>query len=536
MNTPTNDSMPPASGDGDLSAAPGFSAAELHALRNRVSDLERQRNRYKKRYEAATEDRNETQAQTLIRYAKQEPHEVFRDEKGEAYITFGMDGIMRSAPIRGSAFGHWLRWCFYDEHEKPPGAQAVQDAREHLCAHAEFEGAKHTVELRNAETADGIEIDLGGDDWRCVRVTSEKWEVTVRPRAKFRRSKATASYAFPVRGEKGLSLLRQHIRVKDDENFALLCGWLVQALRPSGPYPVLVLTGEQGSGKTTTAELIRQIVDPSMLPTRSAPRNEEDLAVAADNSHVLNFDNLSGVSPWLSDALCRLATGGGFATRQLYTNREESIFHGARPVILNGIEDLTARPDLADRAVILELAPIPDEERRTAEEIRDAFNNDRAEIFGALLDALSTAMDRVKSINLDSLPRMADFAKWAQAAEICYGVEPGTFARAYEENRDVANETALEADEVATAVVHMLEDKGSWTGKMSDLPKVLKAYLFDSETPPKELQSWQALSGWFKRKMPVLRRAGVQREDDPRERIRAFTLSLVEDADGEAPF
>lgn len=39
--------------------------------------------------------------------------------------------------------------------------------------------------------------------------------------------------------------------------------------------------------------------------------------IAANNSWCLAYDDLSHVPPWLSDALCRLSTGGGFATREL---------------------------------------------------------------------------------------------------------------------------------------------------------------------------------------------------------------------------
>lgn len=64
---------------------------------------------------------------------------------------------------------------------------------------------------------------------------------------------------------------------------------------------------------------------------------------------------------WISDTLCRLATGGGFAVRRLYSDMDEVLFDAARPVILNGIEDIVTRPDLADRAVFLTLEPIPEE-------------------------------------------------------------------------------------------------------------------------------------------------------------------------------
>ena len=110
------------------------------------------------------------------------------------------------------------------------------------------------------------------------------------------------------------------------------------ALRPTGPYPVLVLTGEQGSAKSTCARMLRALVDPHEAALRAPPRNEHELFIAARNAHVLAFDNLSTVSPWLSDALSRLATGAGFAARKLYTDDEENVISAERPTILNSID------------------------------------------------------------------------------------------------------------------------------------------------------------------------------------------------------
>jgi hypothetical protein len=105
-------------------------------------------------------------------------------------------------------------------------------------------------------------------------------------------------------------------------------------------------------------------------PNVAADRREDrDLFIAASNGHVLAFDNVSGLPAWISDTLCRLATGGGFAVRQLYSDQDEVLFDAARPVILNGIEDIVTRPDLADRALFLTLEPIAEERRRPEQEL-----------------------------------------------------------------------------------------------------------------------------------------------------------------------
>jgi hypothetical protein len=150
----------------------------------------------------------------------------------------------------------------------------------------------------------------------------------------------------PVLGG-SIALLRKFINVGSDDNWMLCLAWLVAALRPTGPYPILVLQGEQGSAKSTMGKLLRRLLDPVVAPVRTPPRSDRDLLIAAVNSWVIAYDNLSGIQHWLSDALCRLATGGGFSTRELYTDSDEVIFDAMRPVILNGIDHDRQRRELS---------------------------------------------------------------------------------------------------------------------------------------------------------------------------------------------
>ena len=239
-----------------------------------------------------------------------------------------------------------------------------------------------------------------------------------------------------------------------------MVAWALAVLRNRGPYPVIVLSGEQGSAKSTVSAILRSLLDPNSAPLRALPREDRDLFIAANNSHVLAFDNVSGLQPWISDTLCRLSTGGGFAVRQLYTDRDEVLFDAVRPVILNGIEDIAARPDLADRAIFLTLESIPEERRRPEAELWAAFETERPRILGALLDAVVQGLRRLPDTKLERLPRMADFALWASACEPAIW-PPGTFWSAYCGNRDEAVENVIEADPVAAVVRALMETRTS---------------------------------------------------------------------------
>ena len=121
-------------------------------------------------------------------------------------------------------------------------------------------------------------------------------------------------------------------------------------------------------------------------PLRSLSREERELMIAANNGYLLAFDNVSGLPIWLSDALCRLASGGGFAVRQLYTDDDEVLFQAARPILLNGIEDVISRPDLADRAMFLTLTPIGERQRRSEAQLWHEFEIARPRMLGTMFD------------------------------------------------------------------------------------------------------------------------------------------------------
>jgi hypothetical protein len=271
------------------------------------------------------------------------------------------------------------------------------------------------------------------------------------------------------------------------------------------------LQGEQGSAKSTVERLLRALVDPSTAPLRTTPRNERDLIIAASNSRCVAFDNISNLPSWTSDALCRLSTGGGFSARELYTDAEEVLFDATRPVILNGITDVATRPDLLDRSLIVTLPPIPEEERKPEAGLWRDFEKARPAILGALLEAVSGALGTVESVRLEGMPRMADFALWATAAEEALGLEPGAFMEAYAGNRREATESALEADPVASGVREFMRERERWRGTPTELWKALND-LTDEDV--RHTKAWpsapNSLTNRLKRLAPALRGVGIE--------------------------
>ena len=345
---------------------------------------------------------------------------------------------------------------------------------------------------------------------------------------------------MPERGGT-LDELRQLVNVATDDDFRLLVGWLLASLYPRGPYPILILNGEQGSGKSTQARLLRMLVDPNAAPIRMPPREERDLLVAARNSRVVCLDNVSYVREWLADGLCRLSTGGGFSARQLYTDLDEVLFEVMRPALLNGIPDLATRPDLADRAISLVLPTISEDRRMSEYDFWQTLNAAKPRILGVLLDALSCAVRRLPEIQLDHLPRMADFARLLTAAEEAFGWEQGSFLNAYSNNQAEAIESTIEADPVAQAVMDLMrgglgadfgsQDVEPWSGTATILLQNLEGLVSESGL---RSRSWpkqaNTLSNRLRRAAPALRTNGIEVEFGDREgraRHRVIRISKV---------
>jgi hypothetical protein len=255
---------------------------------------------------------------------------------------------------------------------------------------------------------------------------------------------------------------------------------------------------------------LRALIDPNVAPVRALPREERELMIAANNGHVLAFDNLSRLPGWISDALCRLASGGSFALRQLYTDADEVLFQAARPTILNGIEDIITRQDLADRAIFLTMGSIPDEQRRPEAELWHRFEPARPRILGALLEAVAHGLRMRNSIRFARLPRMADFAKWATACETALW-SPGTFRMAYDANRRRAVEDVVEADPVAACVRRIMAKQTRWVGTASDL---LNATAVGEHHLAGRIADWpknpRALAGRLRRSQAFLRTLGIE--------------------------
>ena len=457
--------------------------------------------------------------------------ELSHTPEGKAFADFVIRGHRETWPVRSKGFKQWLGYRYYVATKSAPNSEALQAALGVIEARARYDAPERGVALRVTELDGRVYIDLCNENWQAIEIDEDDWRIVDEPPVCFRRASGMLPLPIPKHGGQ-IETLRQYLNLGAEDKeaterkFTLTVSWLLACLRPQGPYPVLVLAGEQGTAKSTFAAVSRAFIDPNVSALRALPREGHDLFIAANNGWLLAFDNISTLPDWLSDTFCQLSTGGGFSVRQLYTDADEMLFAAMRPIILNGIEDFAGRPDLADRSLFLVLEPIAESDRQSEQKFWEAFEKDRPAILGALLDRVVHGLRHLPSVTLERTPRMADFARWATACEL----QPGAFMKAYEQNRDQAVETVLDFDIIAAAVqAFAAKQSQPWTGTATQLLNALTVEVGETAARAKEWpKTPKALSGRLRRAAPFLRKAGVRLSFERSMATRTLTLQPAE--------
>ncbi len=459
--------------------------------------------------DAAVERRpSRSQSSELVDLVHQRDAELWH-HRGEAFATVLADaGHREHWPLRSAPLRDLLARTYFDASGRVPSSQALTDALNVLVCQARYRGPEHETAVRVAQHGDRIYLDLCDAAWRVVDISNNRWRVIENSPVRFTRRNGMQALPEPVRGG-SLDDLRKITNVPEDDDWRLVVAWVVATLF-RGPYCILALQGEQGSAKSTFAKMLRSVVDPHDVPLRRPPRDERDLMIAATNNLLVGYDNLSGLRTDLADALCSLATGAGFGTRRLFSDGDEHLCAAMRPMLINGIDDICVRGDLADRAVILTLPPIPDTKRRAESELWEQYHAIRPAVLGALLDIASGVLRERPEVKLTRMPRMADFARIGAAVERVLGWGEGAFLAAYDRNRTGGAVAVIEGSVVGAALLGWLEGRDSWSGTPADLLRELNAVASEEERATRGWpDSARGMTAAVIRLAPALRGHGV---------------------------
>ena len=407
-------------------------------------------------------------ANTLIELAL-ELGSLWHDSTGAGWIDFSVDGNMQTARLRSKRFRDFLSRALWERHSRSISSESWSEAVGTLEGLARFNGLEREPFLRVGKHEGSIYIDLGTKDWQIVRVGPDGWDVIPYSDCpiRFYRADCQLPLPIPVRGG-SLDGLWQLLNFKELDR-PLVLGWILSTLTPDGPKPILALSGEKGSGKSSAATLLKRLTDPTKVSKASAVGDPRQVASSAAGRWVLSFDNLTHLSPDQQDLLCCIATGAGYSHRTLYTDLEETFLEYRRPQILTGVDLVPTRSDLLDRCLIVRLERIPDEKRLPESELEALTAKLLPGIYGALLDLLVVALRNLPTTRPDELPRMADFALLCIAAGI------PNFESAYAGNIETGSQAAVEANPLAAGILALLDaHNGYWHGSSTDLIRRLQ--------------------------------------------------------------
>ena len=456
--------------------------------------------------DGAPPEEDETVADKLIDLARSQC-QFLHDAQREPYAVFEAAGARQVHGVLSSGFSDYLSHAYYTQHDRAPTESSLKVALATLRGQAQFDGEACEVFTRIAKTEAGYWLDLCNDAWQCVQVTATGWAVVAGAGAPlFTRSASMRPLPVPERGGT-LDALWPLVNIPKDDRLLLLA-WMLECLRPDTPHVVLELVGEQGSAKSSTQRALRRLIDPNQADLRAAPKSVEDVWIAARNSHMVSLENLSHLHPQYQDALCVLATGGGYSARTLYTNAEETIIDLRKPIVLNGISVIVTAQDLLDRCLHIDLPTI--ESRLTEAELEAKFEAAQPALLGALLDLFVKVLAMLPSVSIapEHRPRMADFAALGEAVFRVHGKPAGAFLARYSDMRKDGVLRTIDASPVGAALVaYLAAVPGGFNDTLSKLLDHLEPYRPHGEAWPK---SAKGLGDALRRLAPALRLIGFE--------------------------
>jgi hypothetical protein len=414
------------------------------------------------------------QTADLFELGKQHAEVVLDEVSKHAVARITLDGERVDCPVKSRTFKNWLTRLYQQEKGKPALGVNLENAVNNVAA---AYTKKVRTYCRVARVRDEVYYDLcsGG---KVVEVTRDGWRVLEKSPVFFLRGADMSPQVEPVRDGTVADLTRL-VNVAGDE-FPLLVAFLLDAMKGQKPYLFASVHGPQGTGKSWVLHVVKSLIDPSKLANGLAvPKTDMDLFVLARHRHLIDFDNVTRIPAGISDALCRLSTGSGAATRTLYTNDEETVFGGANPCLFNGIPDFVERADLQGRTVSLSLPQITDAARRAEAELGREFDRLKPGILGAIFNLVSNGLRNLDTVPAIGGPRMMDSYRWLKACEVGTGLK---LADVYKDHVEGAMADHATNDPLVQALLAALTDHFGrrpktghiWTGTASALYDTIK--------------------------------------------------------------
>jgi hypothetical protein len=450
------------------------------------------------------------------------------NDKSRPYIIDENRAIL----IGGKDSKDFLSFIFFEEIGRTPSDTAMKEALQTLRGLAQFRSTERQIFNRVAAVDGKCYLDLCDKKNTIIETDCKGSRIAKNPPVIFARTEGMKSLPIPE-FPGTLEKLKSFFNIKREYDFQLLIAWMESCLRGRpknrGSYAMMNISGSAGSAKSTTAKIIIFLIDPASPEVRTTPKEVRDLFIAASKRNIVSVDNISSLDREMQDCCCSIATGGGFARKENYSDMDETIFENCNPLVFNGIE-FSRRPDFTDRCIDIELDEIKPEHRLTEEELWEKVEEARPQILGGLLTLLSKSLrEYEKGIKLESLPRLADFAKFTVAVERAAGWTPGSTLKALSDNQQAAKSEISDGTPAIKDIVEYITDHKTFTGTASEFYGLIKT---DTKDFPKNPR---ALSSIIQRNITVLNALGITVEKTRTTHGRIFTLMTQDANDAKFP-
>jgi len=463
----------------------------------------------------------------------------------KAFAAIHVNGHREIIPIHKSKrFDLFVRKTYYDKTGDTIGSDVLKEVVDTLEAKALFDGPVKTLDIRiNKDPYDDIAYwyDLCNENWEAIRITKDGWNIVKSNEVPivFRRYSSQQAQMYPSKNYPSdiMDQFLKLINLKDSENTKLLVKcYIVSILIPGISKAMLMIHGPKGAAKTAFEDLVKQLLDPSILNNLTLARTTEMLAQQLMHNFLTYYDNVSTLPEWLSNDLCRAVTGTASSKRELYTDDDDIIYKYKRPIGFNGINLAATRADLLDRGLIIELERVKPENRRSFEEdIKPELERIKPELLGFIVDTIVKVLELKArgGIKLKSMSRMADFEIACEMISRCLGYDEGEFIKAYEENKALGTSQVLEGSSVARAIIHMMESMNTWSGTATILLSDLEEEAAKLKIDIRKDKSWPKAAHILSRRLNEIKanleelHIFIRTIQDPKTRLRTIVLCKI---------
>ena len=422
-------------------------------------------------------------AQILVELVLEKCIKLLKDEFNVPHIIVMINNYYHTLPIDSIKFERFLRRLYSETYDgKIAYTESIKGAISQLEAIADCNGETIPLHLRvawgNPDTTDSIYYDLSDDKNRVVKITKDGWRIEENQiEVLFRKYNHLKPQVEPItyqdaRDGKDSKMFDEFISLFnlksnkentiEDIKLLLKC-YVISLFIPEIQKPIKALHREQGGAKSTFQELVKMLVDPSIITTLTFPRDSNEFIQQLSHNYIAYYDNISTIPDWISDLFCRAVTGNSASKRGLYTNDDDFYYNFKRIIGINGIDLAATKADLLDRSIIIELERIDKKNRKKIKKIWEKFNQLKPYVLKYIFDILAKVLRYKEEHGEIEFPdgqnRLADWEEYCEIISRCMDNPDWEFQRVYQDNIGVQIDEAIESSPLSQAVLEFMNEE-----------------------------------------------------------------------------